>query len=136
MGRGHRAGGGSGRLCGGGALSAATPVAGFGDEPALAQIAGATLAADGSAAIAGSSDAIAGGSAAIAGGSDTEGRRRVVAAFGDTTSPPAAARGLGPASGAFDVAFAANASGDVALTYNHERRWQLARRMAEWARQR
>jgi hypothetical protein len=85
-------------------FSGATPVAGFGDEPALAQIAGATLAAD--------------GSAAIAGSSDTEGRRRVVAAFGDATSPPAAARGLGPASGAFDVAFASNASGDVALTYS------------------
>jgi hypothetical protein len=43
----------------------------------------------------------------------------VFAAFGDATSPPAAARGLGARpSGAFEVAFAANASGDVALTHS------------------
>jgi hypothetical protein len=81
-----------------------TPVAGFGDMPAFAQVAGVALAPD--------------GSSALAGISATRGRRQVVAAFGGTASPPAAARGFGPASGAYDVAFASNASGEVALTYS------------------
>ena len=68
-------------------FSPASPVAGFGDMPALAQVAGATLAAD--------------GSSAIAGSAATQGLRQVVAAFGRASSPPAAARGFGPASGAY-----------------------------------
>ena len=81
----------------------AMPVTGFGDQPALAQIAGASVAP--------------GGASAIVGTADNAGHRRAVAAFGDAMSAPAAARGFGPTSGAFDVAFAANASGDVALTF-------------------
>jgi hypothetical protein len=81
----------------------AMPVTGFGDQPALAQIAGASVAP--------------GGASAILGTADNAGHRRAVAAFGDAMSAPAAARGFGPTSGAFDVAFAANASGDVALTF-------------------
>jgi hypothetical protein len=81
----------------------ATPVAGFGDQPALAQITGANLAP--------------GGGSVIVGTADNAGHRRAVAAFGDAMSAPAAARGFGPTSGAFDLAFGANARGDVALTY-------------------
>jgi hypothetical protein len=81
----------------------ATPVAGFGNQPALAQVSGATLAAN--------------GAAVVAGTADSAGNRRVVAAFGGATSAPAAARGFGPPSGAFDLALGANASGDVALTF-------------------
>jgi len=83
---------------------AATAVAGFGDQPALAQVNGAALGPS--------------GAAAIAGTSDTAGRRRAVAAFGDAPSAPTSAHAFGPASGAFDLAFAANATGDVALTYS------------------
>jgi hypothetical protein len=82
----------------------ATPIAGFGDQPALGQISGAALAAD--------------GSSVIVGSSDTAGNRRAVAAFGDAMSAPGAARGFGPPSGAYDLGFAANSSGQVALTYS------------------
>jgi hypothetical protein len=81
----------------------ATPVAGFGDQPALAQVRGAALAP--------------GGGSVLVGAADNAGHRRAVAAFGDAMSAPAAARGFGPTSGAFDLAFGANASGDVALTF-------------------
>jgi hypothetical protein len=82
----------------------ATPVAGFGNQPALAQVGGAALAAN--------------GASVVAGTADSAGNRRVVAAFGGATSAPAAARGFGPASGAYDFALGANASGDVALTFS------------------
>jgi hypothetical protein len=85
-------------------FSGPTPVAGFGDTPALAQVAGAALAQD--------------GSSAIAGSAQNTGLRQVVAAFGNATSPPAAARGFGPASGTYDVTFASNVSGDVAVAYS------------------
>jgi hypothetical protein len=85
-------------------FSAATPVAGFGDQPASAQISGAALGAT--------------GASAIAGTSDMAGRRRAVAAFADATSAPAAAHAFGPVSGAYDLGFASNATGDVALTYS------------------
>jgi hypothetical protein len=81
----------------------ATPVAGLGAQPALAQVTGAALARD--------------GGSVIAGTADDAGRRRAFAAFGDAAAPPATARGFGPPAGAFDLAMAANASGDVALTY-------------------
>jgi hypothetical protein len=77
----------------------ATPITGFGDQPALAQVAGAALAPS--------------GESLVVGTADNAGRRRAVAAFG----VPAAARGFGPASGAFDVAFGANADGDSAVTF-------------------
>jgi hypothetical protein len=80
----------------------ATPIAGFGDEPAQAAIGGAAL--------------MSGGTSAIAGISDNDGNRRAAVAFVSATSPPAAAHGFGPA-GAFDLAMGANASGDVALTF-------------------
>jgi hypothetical protein len=80
-----------------------TPVAGFGNQPALAQIAGAAI------------DSI--GHSAIFGSSDDSGNRRAVAAFGPPTAPPSAARSFGPSSGAFDLALGANAEGDVALTF-------------------
>ena len=80
-----------------------TPVAGFGNQPALAQIAGAAMDAD--------------GAAAIFGSADTSGNRRAVAAFGPATAPPPAGRSFGPSSGAFDLALGANAAGDVALTF-------------------
>jgi hypothetical protein len=80
-----------------------TPVAGFGSQPALAQIAGAAI------------DSI--GDSAIFGSSDDSGNRRAVAGFGPATAPPTAARGFGPSSGAFDLALGANAAGDVALTF-------------------
>jgi hypothetical protein len=79
------------------------PVAGFGDRPALAQIAGAALGPD--------------GSVAIAGSADTGNDRRAVAAFGDGAAV-GPARGFGPRAGAYDVAAAANASGDFALTFS------------------
>jgi hypothetical protein len=82
----------------------ATPVAGFGNQPALAQVGGAALAAS--------------GASVVAGTADSAGNRRAVAAFGDTTSAPAAARGFGPPSGAYDLALGANAAGDVALTFS------------------
>jgi hypothetical protein len=85
-------------------FSAPTPIAGFGDQPGLAQISGAALSAD--------------GSSVIAGSSDNMGRRRAVAAFGDAMSAPGAARAFGPVSGAYDLAFASNGAGDVALTYS------------------
>jgi hypothetical protein len=81
----------------------ATPVAGFGAQPALALIGGAALATD--------------GASAIAGTAETANQRRVVAAFGDPGAAPSAARGFGPASGAFDLALASNTTGDVALTF-------------------
>ena len=81
----------------------ATPVSGFGNQPALAQIAGAATNAS--------------GASAIFGSADTSGNRRAVAAFGPATAPPSAARGFGPSSGAFDLALGANAAGDVALTF-------------------
>jgi hypothetical protein len=81
----------------------ATPVAGFGEQPALALIGGAALATD--------------GASAIAGTAETANQRRVVAAFGAPGTVPSAARGFGPTSGVFDLAFAANSTGDVALTY-------------------
>jgi hypothetical protein len=81
----------------------ATPVLGFGDQPALGQISSAALAQ--------------GGASVIVGTSDSGGKRRAVAAFGGATSAPGAARGFGPTSGAFDVAVGANASDDVALTF-------------------
>jgi hypothetical protein len=80
----------------------ATPIAGFGDQPALGQVSGAALAAD--------------GASAIVGSADNHNSRRTVAAFGDAASPPSTARGLGPTSGAHDVALASNADGDVAIT--------------------
>jgi hypothetical protein len=82
----------------------ATPVAGFGNQPALAQVSGAALAAS--------------GASVVAGTADSAGNRRVVAAFGGATSAPAAARGFGPPSGAYDLALGANAAGDVALTFS------------------
>ena len=82
----------------------ATPIAGFGDQPGLAQITGAALAP--------------GGRSVVVGTADNAGNRRAVAAFGDALSAPAAARGFGPTSGAFDLAFGANASDDVALTFS------------------
>lgn len=60
----------------------ATPVAGFGEEPALAQIGGVALAS--------------GGGSVIVGTADNGGQRRAVAALGDAMSAPAAARGFGP----------------------------------------
>jgi hypothetical protein len=81
----------------------ASPVTGFGDQPALAQVAGATLASD--------------GSLAVAGSSDLTNRRRAILALGGA-SAIGAARGFGPTAGAYDVALAANASGNVALTYS------------------
>jgi hypothetical protein len=81
----------------------AATVAGFGDQPALALIGGAALGSD--------------GASAIAGTAETANQRRVVAAFGVPGTAPSAARGFGPTSGAFDLAFAANSTGDVALTY-------------------
>src|SRR5262245_17594054 len=80
----------------------ATPVAGLGNQPALAEISGAALAAN--------------GSSAIVATSDNAGARRAAAAFGDAALPPALAHGFGRA-GAFDLALGANASGDVALTF-------------------
>ena len=82
----------------------ATPVAGFGTQPTLAQVGGAALAAN--------------GASVVAGTADSAGNRRAVAAFGDATSAPAAARGFGPPSGAYDLALGANSSGDVALTFS------------------
>jgi hypothetical protein len=81
----------------------ATPVAGIGDQPALALVNGASLAT--------------GGESVIAGTWDRANTRRAFAAFGDAGSAPTQARGFGPTSGAFDLAFAANTTGDVALTY-------------------
>ena len=81
----------------------ATPITGFGNQPALAQIAGAAIDAN--------------GASAIFGGADFSNNRRAVAAFGPATGPPSTARGFGPSSGAFDLALGANASGDVALTF-------------------
>jgi hypothetical protein len=81
----------------------ATPVAGIGDQPALALVNGASLAT--------------GGGSVIAGTWDRANTRRAFAAFGDAGSAPTQARGFGPTSGAFDLAFAANTTGDVALTY-------------------
>jgi len=84
-------------------FSPATPVAGLGDQPALAQVTGAAVAP--------------GGASVVAGTSDNAGNRRPFIAFGSGGAPPATARGFGPAAGAFDVAFAANASGDSAVTF-------------------
>jgi hypothetical protein len=62
----------------------ATPVAGFGNQPALAQVSGAALAAS--------------GASVVAGTADSAGNRRVVAAFGGATSAVArdVAGGLDP----------------------------------------
>jgi hypothetical protein len=81
----------------------ATPIVGFGTQPALAQISGAAIFAD--------------GGSVVAGTSYDGGNRRAVMAFGDAGSPPGAARGFGPTSGAFDVALASNAAGNIALTF-------------------
>jgi len=80
-----------------------TTIAGFGNQPALGQVSGAALAAD--------------GSSAVVGSASNSNNRRTVAAFGTAASPPATARGLGPSSGAFDIALASNADGDVAITF-------------------
>jgi hypothetical protein len=80
-----------------------TPIAGFGDQPALGQISGVALAAD--------------GASAVVGSASNHNARRTVAAFGTAASPPATARGLGPTSGAFDIALASNTDGDVAITF-------------------
>jgi hypothetical protein len=85
-------------------FAAPTLIAGFGDTPALAQVAGATLTPD--------------GSSAVVGTADTQNRRRVVVAQGSAGSPMGPARGVGPASGAYDVAFASNAAGDGAVTFS------------------
>src|SRR4051794_32225485 len=76
----------------------ASPIAGLGDEPGRAEISGAALTA---------------GAAAIAVASDDGGARRAGLAFGDTA---ARVHNFGRP-GAFDLALAANASGDVALTF-------------------
>jgi hypothetical protein len=80
-----------------------TPVAGLGDQSALAQVSGAALAA--------------GGASVVVGTSDNRGNRRPFAAFGAGGAPPASARGFGPPAGAFDLAFAADAGGDSAVTF-------------------
>jgi hypothetical protein len=80
-----------------------TPVTGFGNQPALAQIQSAALSAD--------------GLSAIVGTSSNTNNRRAAAAFGTATAPPAAARSFG-SSGAYDEAFAANDNGDVAITWS------------------
>ena len=77
----------------------ATTVEGFGNQPALAQIRGASLTSD--------------GASAIFGSSDSAGRVRAVEALGNATI----AHGVGPSEGAFDLATAANANGDTALTF-------------------
>jgi hypothetical protein len=84
-------------------FAAPLPVAGFGDQPALAQVNAASLGPDGSVAIVGSADM----------GSN----RRAVAAFGNAAGV-GPARGFGPPAGAYDLAAAANASGDFALTFS------------------
>ena len=63
----------------------ATPVAGFGDEPALAQVGGAALAAN--------------GASVVAGTADSAGNRRAVAAFEHATRrrPPRVASDHRPA---------------------------------------
>ena len=77
---------------------------GWGSQPALGLFAGAALAPD--------------GAVAIAGTAATNNRRQAVAFFGRADTASAAARGFGPSSGAFDVGFAANASGDAAMTFS------------------
>jgi hypothetical protein len=86
-----------------GPFAPATPVAGLGNRSALAQMNGAAL--------------FPSGASALVGTSDNAGNRRAFAAFGAGGAPPVAARGFGPAGGAFDFAFAANAGGDSAVTY-------------------
>jgi hypothetical protein len=81
-----------------------TTISGFGNQPALAQISGVTLAAD--------------GASAVVGSASNSNARRTVAAFGNAASPPASARGLGPTSGAYDIAIASNDDGDVAITFS------------------
>jgi hypothetical protein len=81
----------------------ATPIAGFGESPALALLDGAALATD--------------GASAIAGTAENNNQRRAVAAFGAPGTVPSAARGFGPTSGAFDAALGSNSTGDVALTF-------------------
>ena len=78
-------------------FSAPTTIAGFGNQPALAQVTGASQSA-----IAGTSDNRRGA---------TEGRRAVMSLDGG------AAQGFGPVTGAFDVAFAANDRNNTAMTY-------------------
>jgi hypothetical protein len=84
-------------------FAAPLPVAGFGDQPALAQVDAASLGSD--------------GSVAIGGSADMENNRRAVAAFGNGFGV-GPARGFGPPAGAYDLAAAANASGDFALTFS------------------
>jgi hypothetical protein len=81
-----------------------TLVAGFGNTPALAQLAGAALAPN--------------GSSIIAGTAASQNQRRAVAAFNAVNSPPGVAHTFGPTSGAYDLTFASNASGDGALAYS------------------
>src|SRR5690348_16993782 len=81
-----------------------TTISGFGNQPALGQISGVTLAAD--------------GASAVVGSASNSNARRTVAAFGNAASPPASARGLGPTSGAYDIAIASNDDGDVAITFS------------------
>ena len=52
------------------------------------------------------------------GTSDDAGNRRAFLAFGSASAPPATARGFGPPAGAHDLTFAANTTGDLALTYS------------------
>jgi hypothetical protein len=84
-------------------FAAPLQVAGFGDQPALAQVTGASLGRD--------------GSVALAGSADLANNRRAVAAFGNAGAV-GPARGFGPSSGAYDLAAASNASGDFALTFS------------------
>jgi hypothetical protein len=81
-----------------------TTIAGFGDQPALGQVSGAALAAN--------------GASTIVGSASNQNNRRTVAAFGGAAAPPASARGLGPTSGAYDIALASNADGDSAITFS------------------
>ncbi len=82
----------------------ATPVAGLGDQAALARVSGAALSA--------------GGASVVVGTSDFGSGRLPFAAFGTASAPPAAVRGFGPPAGAHDLAFAADATGDVAVGYS------------------
>lgn len=88
----------------GATFAPATPISGVGDEAALAHVGGAALTAA--------------GASAVVGISDFGGRRAPFAAFGTASAPPSAASGGGPPAGAHDLAFAADAAGDVALTYS------------------
>lgn len=88
----------------GATFAPATLLSGVGDQAALAQMGGAALTP--------------GDASVVAGISDFGGRRAPFVAFGTASAPPGAARGVGPSAGAHDLAFAADAAGDVALTYS------------------